>query len=364
MSRIQNNEVDLSIIIPIYNVKDYLEKAIDSALSQKLSKFEVILVNDGSTDGCFEICERYRDIDNIKIIHKKNGGLVSARKIGVGQAEGTFITFLDGDDWVEDEYYSNMVNILRKEAADIVCSGYIKDYADSGKCEKKANRVESGRYTGEQLQNVKKRSLYGGKYYEYGIIPTVWSKVFEKEIIERWLKDIPDNITVGEDVACTMPIIMDSMCLVVDNENTGYHYRCTGASMSRSFPENRIYEVLSMLLYFKSAMLKFENNKSQLDSYYLYSSFLIKHVIKGTSISDDNDQIIRFRENEIVEDILKNVLRKKQIPLKYRMMYLFLYRRNYQFLKKYYNLMSKLNVNAKKYRKQYEYCKNNEQEEK
>ena len=93
----------ISIIVPIYNVDNYLEKCIDSILNQALEEFELVLVNDGSTDNSGAICDKYSNKDErVKVIHKKNGGVSSARNVGIKNANGDYIGFVDPDDYVDN----------------------------------------------------------------------------------------------------------------------------------------------------------------------------------------------------------------------------------------------------------------------
>lgn len=171
-------KIDLSIIVPIYNIENYLKQAVESLLNQIRYNYEIILVNDGSTDSCLEICKKYKMFTNIKVINKANGGLVSARKAGVMASEGDYITFLDGDDWIDKAYYYNMLYTAKKYDADVVCSGYI-EYND-GKCIENKNSIKSGEYSGENLNLLYKKLLYKEPYYTFGVIPSVWSKIFKK----------------------------------------------------------------------------------------------------------------------------------------------------------------------------------------
>ena len=103
----------LSVIIPIYKVEKYLRKCLDSVVKQDLQNVEIILVDDGSVDLCPQICDEYANrYDCIKVLHKKNGGLVSARKAGVEISVGDYVTFIDGDDYIEDGYFENIITIL------------------------------------------------------------------------------------------------------------------------------------------------------------------------------------------------------------------------------------------------------------
>lgn len=117
----------LSVIVPVYNVEVYLEKCINSILSQDFSSFELILVDDGSLDESGLICDRYANYDErVKVIHKTNGGLPSARRAGVQSAHGKWIGFVDSDDWIESNMYSTMMeDVLQHEDVDICFTGII-----------------------------------------------------------------------------------------------------------------------------------------------------------------------------------------------------------------------------------------------
>ena len=119
-----------SIIIPVYNVEKYLNKCVDSVLNQTFTDFEVILVDDGSTDNCPAICDSYAEKDKrVKVIHKPNGGLINARKSGLEIADGNYIGFVDSDDWIEPEMYELFANMIKKYSPDMVLSDF---YFDNG----------------------------------------------------------------------------------------------------------------------------------------------------------------------------------------------------------------------------------------
>ena len=119
----------LSVIVPIYNVEKYLPKCIDSILAQNYSEIEVILVDDGSPDGCPEICDNYAEKDKrIVVIHQKNLGVSAARNAGLKAAHGEYIGFVDPDDWISPSMYQEMITALERENADLAICGY--DYYD------------------------------------------------------------------------------------------------------------------------------------------------------------------------------------------------------------------------------------------
>lgn len=115
------NNPEISVIVPVYKVEKYLNKCIDSILLQTFKDFELILVDDGSPDKCGEICDKYEYEDNrIKVIHKENGGVSSARNAGIDIARGKYINFVDSDDWIERESLEVLYKIANETCADIV----------------------------------------------------------------------------------------------------------------------------------------------------------------------------------------------------------------------------------------------------
>lgn len=115
----------ISVIIPVYNVENYLERCIKSVISQTFKDLEIILVDDGSTDRSGQLCDKFaKDDSRIKVIHKKNGGLSSARNSGIDIAIGEYITFVDSDDWILPDAYEYLLNVIEKTNADIVSADY------------------------------------------------------------------------------------------------------------------------------------------------------------------------------------------------------------------------------------------------
>ena len=114
------NKELISIVIPVYNVENYLEKCLNSVINQTYKNLEIIVVNDGSTDKSGDICDKYSEIDKrIKVIHKKNGGLSDARNAGINVAKGKYIGFVDSDDYIDKEMYNIMYNNIMVNKANI-----------------------------------------------------------------------------------------------------------------------------------------------------------------------------------------------------------------------------------------------------
>ena len=141
----------ISVIVPVYNVKPFLEKCFDSIVRQSYQNLEIILVDDGSTDGSGNLCEELAHQDNrVRVIHKKNGGLGSARNAGIGAANGEILSFVDSDDWIEPGMYDSMMRMLCRENAQIIACG-IKKVSETGAVTYYQNNLEeSCVYTREE----------------------------------------------------------------------------------------------------------------------------------------------------------------------------------------------------------------------
>ena len=122
----------ISIVVPVYNVKQYICDCLDSIKNQIYTDFECIVVDDGSTDGCEKICDEYMHSDKrFRAFHKQNGGLVSARKFGVDKAVGEYVCFVDSDDFVSESYISAFAEIIEIHAPDMIANNYLDTYTDS-----------------------------------------------------------------------------------------------------------------------------------------------------------------------------------------------------------------------------------------
>ena len=129
----QNDKIKISIIMPVYNVKDYLKKAVDSILNQKFKDFELFLVDDGSTDGSSEICDELKSIDDrIIVIHQKNLGAHNARNNALVKARGRYVCFFDSDDYIDSDMLKDLYEIAERYDSELVISGfYIHTYYDN-----------------------------------------------------------------------------------------------------------------------------------------------------------------------------------------------------------------------------------------
>lgn len=171
----------ISVIVPVYNVAHYLPQCLDSLIAQTYTALEIILIDDGSTDGSSAICDAYAARDSrIRVIHQKNGGAANAKNAGLRIATGEYLAFADSDDWVETDAYEHMLNLLKGENADAVQCSFRNVYTDGAEVHmvtetQKCLQTEEYllRYTtdwtcGLLWDKLYKRSLFAGIYFEEG----------------------------------------------------------------------------------------------------------------------------------------------------------------------------------------------------
>lgn len=238
----------ISVIVPVYNAVKYLPQCIESLINQTFSDIEVILVDDGSTDGSFDVCERYSRQDaRITVLHKSNGGPVSARKAGLQAAHGQYISFADGDDWMEPDMLERMYQRLIGEHVDVVMCGRYEDTEDQRR--KVFHGIPEGRYgKRELLQFVYPKMIAGTDFFEWGIFPGVWDKLFRRTCIEPFQNEVDDRITMGDDAACTYPCLLNADSIYVMQE-CFYHYRQTASSVVKAIPDKALERERFRILY-------------------------------------------------------------------------------------------------------------------
>ena len=223
----------VSIIVPIYNVEAELRKCVSSILAQTYKDIEVILVDDGSPDNSGAICDEFASKDNrIVVIHKENGGLVNARKSGLERSTGRFISYVDGDDWIEEDFIQNLVDCQQKYNVDIVAAGFAKDIGEDS--ERFTNVISSGFYDKTRMiAEVYPRMICAGPYFYFGVCSYVWNKLFKKELLYDCQMAVDSRISIGEDTCVVFPVLLKANSLYI-SENNSYHYYQKAYSMLKS----------------------------------------------------------------------------------------------------------------------------------
>lgn len=221
----------ISVIIPVFNAEKYIETCLDSVLAQTYGDYEVIIIDDGSTDCSGIICDRYKERDGrVKVIHKKNEGSISARRLGIMVAKGEYVAFVDADDWIDTDFLELGMKQIEREAADIVITGYVRE-ADT--CSEPVwNRIDPGVYDISKVQcQVYPVMLYYEGFYEFGILPYVWNKFYKRQMMGGCHENIDTKIYDGEDAAVVYPYLLKSQKVVI-TKDAKYHYRIHSESMT------------------------------------------------------------------------------------------------------------------------------------
>lgn len=210
----------ISIIVPVYNAEKYLDKCIESIINQTYSNLEIILIDDGSSDGSPKKCVDWSKKDKrIKVVHKENGGVASARNIGVQTATGKFIGFVDSDDTLEKDYYERMYNNLKKYNADISMCSYNDEYKNGKAVQGKT--FEDGITTIERMEAIKNLVL------ENNISNHLWNKLYKKNLFDGIV--FPNGRKM-EDLS-VMYLLFEKTNLIVFEKYNGYHYLQHGDSI-------------------------------------------------------------------------------------------------------------------------------------
>ena len=214
----------VSVIVPIYNVEEYLPRCIESIISQTYKELEIILVDDGSIDNCLNICEKYAKLDGrVRVVHKKNQGVSSARNSGLDIMTGEFITFVDSDDFLDKNAIERWIKMIEIYNTDIVISSFDKYYDE----DTKINQIELSK----EVEVLSVREVLKYMLLKNEQICTVWGKLYKKCIFEKLR--FREDIFFAEDMYLA-PYMFDQAIKIAIDSNVYYHYNQQGTSLVRS----------------------------------------------------------------------------------------------------------------------------------
>lgn len=230
----------ISIIIPVYNSRKYLEQSIDSVLKQTYGNIELLLIDDESSDGSGEICDRYAGQDSrVRVIHQKNGGCTAASLTGLSAASGDYCMFVDSDDYVDADMLEEMTHHLVGKKGEIVCCNYMLE--KSKETIPAICIAKPGVYEGVGLQTEIKDRLLGNE--ERQIPFSRCMKLYEKSVFEGNEKYCDTEIFMGEDFNLVYPALLDCSRLVIMEGSLFYHYRFVETSMVHRYNPNILENV-------------------------------------------------------------------------------------------------------------------------
>lgn len=229
----------LSIIVPVYNAEVTLSICIDSILSQSYEDFELILVDDGSTDNSPVLCDEYAQRDSrVKVFHIENSGIFQARKYGAKKASGKILTFSDADDWLEKDAFETAMQLFCRNDPDILAYAYA---CGEEKVEK--HLYKEGLYCKEEIRNqIVPGMMYDSACGGRRLNPSLCCKLIRKKLYTKVAEPVDDRITLGEDALVTYPAVCLAESIFICNKPL-YHYSVNPSSCTHNYPLERIAEI-------------------------------------------------------------------------------------------------------------------------
>ena len=286
----------VDIIIPIYNIEKYLNDAIKSVLNQTFGNFELILIDDGSLDKCPDICDKYAAQDRrIKVVHRKNAGVVEARKVGASIAKGLYLIPLDGDDWLENNCVEELYKTAIDKNADVVLYNAYKAYEDKKETFNTFNK--------NLIDDIKKNPIKN--LLLDNISPTIWSKFIKRSFIEENNIKFPENISYAEDLATVSNIFINNPKIVF-NENRLYNYYHRDNSISNKV-SSKVLEVDNAIQFIEDKLVEsnsYDENKEEFE-FTVFRHMLISKILRINQLYPERKKVFKqYKARNI--DINKN----------------------------------------------------------
>lgn len=289
----------ISVVIPVYNVEKYLDRCLSTVVNQIYKELDIILVDDGSPDRCPQICDEWEKKDKrIRVIHKKNGGLSSARNAGIDISEGEYITFIDSDDWVSNEYISYLYELITKTNADMAMGSFVKSSVFTEQLLSSQNITEQVIPARDFLLKILKVNTQQNVQY-------AWGKLYKnfKESNIRYPDGLIDEdvpTTFKYTVLCCNKIAMSTKCIYIYFENMN-------SILRKQFNRNRfdLLEVWKMIEDFSK-----ENCDDKIIEYtktnYYRANFGILCNICTEECNPNDLEYIRHRETIALKVVKKH----------------------------------------------------------
>lgn len=265
----------VSIIVPVYKTEKYLEECLDSIAKQTYSNIEIILIDDGSPDGCGKICDKYRAKDSrFIVVHKENEGLGYTRNCGLDIATGDYVTFVDSDDYLEPNMISHFMNQIAVSEADTCMGGFRR--VDDNHDVVYTEGYEKVVYTNNQIRDILLKRILGSipkKHDSYKM--SVWNVIYSMEIIKRNHMRFPsEKIFISEDLIFNFDYYMKA-CKVCITDNITYNYRVNENSLTRVYKSDMLEKVCVLYKEMEKRIIYLYKNDENEALYRLQTQFLI-----------------------------------------------------------------------------------------
>ncbi|MBQ7203717.1 MAG: glycosyltransferase [Eubacterium sp.] len=235
----------VSIIIPIFKVEKYLSRCVDSALNQTYKNIEIILVDDGSPDNCPKICDEYAEkYDKIKVVHKVNGGLSSARNAGLKVATGEYVMFVDSDDWIDANMVADLVEIAEKENVDFVRTrakyASWSNRSDGSVCDFGIeNMMHTGIYDRDAIEKEILPICIATPQITFGPIVSAGGTLYKRELLTKNNIEFYEDVKYSEDCIFNAIVLMNCNSFYYLNEPQYYNYFYNDTSITKSYRADR-----------------------------------------------------------------------------------------------------------------------------
>lgn len=249
---------EVSIVVPVYNVEKYLVRCVESLRKQSLKDIEIILVDDGSPDACPKMCDELATLDGrIKVIHKENGGLSSARNAGLRVARGKYIGFVDSDDDVSEDMYEKMLQIISEQHVDFVMSDYMR-VLENGERYLNTLNILQGRYSREEIKEKIFPQLIMREDVDYGPLLSVWHCLYNLEFLKKYDIQFDEQVRWSEDnIFSTIVGYCASSFYYLKGEGL-YHYYQNPGTITTSYRKGAwdVYKIMNQHLkeFFKDTL--------------------------------------------------------------------------------------------------------------
>lgn len=266
--------VKLSIVVPVYNKIDYLKQCIDSILTQSFEDIELILIDDGSTDGSADVCDEYARIDRrVKVYHRENSGPMHSRKFGVEKAVGDYVTFVDADDFVAESSFALALEDMGK-GIDVISFDIMRYFGEDW-IRTDIDLYTEGLYSKEELaKEIYPSMIWDAEQNSYGLDPALWNKIYKKSLLrDQFSTDVCEKrFHYGEDAAIVYPLMMDADTLSIHHEAYYYHRQRGMGCLPPYIADEQYFDKLYILYkYLIKTFAGQEIFRKQIDLFYMES---------------------------------------------------------------------------------------------
>lgn len=240
-------KLKFSVIIPVYNREQAIRRCIDSVLSQSYRNYELLIIDDGSMDSTWSVLSEYSAMDRrIKLFRKSNGGVSSARNMGVAHATGEYLVFVDSDDWISQGYLAYLDTVLTSPDIDGIILDYYIDSSGAGRCDKAYSTASLPRELGVYD--------YRNMFFRGAIKNCMWDKVIRREVFIKGNVSFPEGISICEDAVVSASIGSSINRLIV-TDKAFLHYVENSGSLSRSITTiSTVNEVFAALIIMENVL--------------------------------------------------------------------------------------------------------------